>query len=49
MAKKAYRHLRPGHYVFKVRAVDILGVDAAPAKRRFAIKHPPSARHRHRR
>jgi hypothetical protein len=36
---KAYKHLRPGHYVFRVRAIDILGADANPAKRDFRLKH----------
>lgn len=47
-ARKTYKHLRRGRYIFRVRAVDILGVDAKPAVRRFAIKHPRSAKHRHR-
>jgi alpha-tubulin suppressor-like RCC1 family protein len=41
---KAYRHLRPGHYEFRVRALDMLGADANPAKRRFVIKHPKPRR-----
>jgi alpha-tubulin suppressor-like RCC1 family protein len=36
--QKAYKRLRPGRYTFKVRALDILGADAAPATRRFKIK-----------
>ena len=35
---KPYRHLKPGKYTFKVRALDIIGADAKPAKRVFAIK-----------
>jgi alpha-tubulin suppressor-like RCC1 family protein len=38
-APKAYKHLGPGHYAFRVRALDILGSDANPAKRPFVIKH----------
>ena len=37
---KAYKNLKPGSYTFKVRALDILGADAKPAKRAFKI-HPP--------
>jgi alpha-tubulin suppressor-like RCC1 family protein len=33
-----YRHLLPGHYVFKVRALDIVGPDRVPASRSFTIK-----------
>jgi hypothetical protein len=40
----AYKHLRPGRYTFKVRALDILGADANPALKRFAIKPPHRAR-----
>ena len=36
---KRYRHLRPGKYTFKVRALDILGSDATPAIRKFRFKH----------
>ena len=36
---QVYKHLRPGHYTFMVRALDILGADANPAKRRFLVKH----------
>jgi hypothetical protein len=35
---KTYKHLAPGRYAFKVRALDILGADAKPAIKRFAIK-----------
>lgn len=38
-ASETYKHLRPGHYVFKVRALDILGADANPAMKRFLVKH----------
>lgn len=34
---RAYRHLRPGHYVFRVRAQGPGGSDATPARRRFRI------------
>jgi alpha-tubulin suppressor-like RCC1 family protein len=42
---KAYKHLRPGGYTFKVRALDILGADANPASRKFRIK-PPKKHHK---
>ena len=35
---KAYKHLKPGKYRFKVRALNILGADAKPAIKRFKIK-----------
>jgi alpha-tubulin suppressor-like RCC1 family protein len=35
---KVYKHLRPGKYTFKVRAVDILGVDAHPAVKKFRVR-----------
>lgn len=35
---RRYRHLKPGRYVFRVRALDILGADANPAKRKFKLK-----------
>ena len=41
----AYKHLRPGAYTFKVRALDILGADAMPAVRHFKIK--PVKRKKH--
>lgn len=37
-APKRYRHLAGGRYTFRVRALDILGADAAPATKRFSIK-----------
>ncbi len=37
---KIYKNLKPGKYTFQVRAVDVLGADAKPAKRAFNI-HPP--------
>ena len=37
---RRYRHLKPGRYVFRVRALDILGADANPAKRKFKLKKP---------
>jgi hypothetical protein len=37
---RRYRHLKPGRYVFRVRALDILGADASPAKRKFKLKKP---------
>jgi alpha-tubulin suppressor-like RCC1 family protein len=35
---RRYRHLKPGRYVFRVRALDILGADANPATRKFKLK-----------
>lgn len=35
---RRYRHLQPGRYVFRVRALDILGADANPATRKFKLK-----------
>jgi hypothetical protein len=43
---RKYKHLRPGKYTFKVRALDILGADAHPAVKKFTIKKP---RPRHKR
>lgn len=37
---KTYKNLKPGKYTFKVRAVNILGVDAKPAKRKFKVRAP---------
>lgn len=37
---KTYKHLKPGRFTFKVRALDILGADAKPAKRAFRLKPP---------
>jgi hypothetical protein len=37
---RRYRHLKPGRYVFQVRALDILGADANPAMRQFKLKKP---------
>ncbi len=37
---KIYKNLKPGKYTFQVRALDVLGADAKPAKRVFNI-HPP--------
>ncbi len=39
-SSKVYKHLGPGRYTFKVRALDILGADANPATRKFKIKPP---------
>lgn len=35
---KAYRHLRPGHYIFSVRALGAGGIDLTPARRNFTIR-----------
>jgi alpha-tubulin suppressor-like RCC1 family protein len=35
---KSYKHLQPGKYTFKVRALDSIGADAKPAKRVFQIR-----------
>jgi hypothetical protein len=43
---KSYRHLKPGRYTFKVRALDILGADAHPAKKQFRVKPAPRKRKR---
>ncbi len=43
---KAYKHLVPGRYTFKVRALDILGADANPANRKFRIKPPKHHKHK---
>jgi hypothetical protein len=43
---KAYTGLRPGKYTFEVRALDILGADASPAKRVFKIKAAKKKRKR---
>jgi alpha-tubulin suppressor-like RCC1 family protein len=45
-APKVYKHLGPGHYTFKVRALDILGADAVPAVKHFKIK-PPHKKAKH--
>lgn len=45
-APKIYKHLGPGNYTFKVRALDILGADAAPAVKHFKIK-PPHKKAKH--
>ena len=37
-APRAFKHLRPGRYTFKVRALDVLGADAHPATRHFTIR-----------
>lgn len=37
-SRRSYSHLKPGRYTFKVRALDILGADANPALKRFAVK-----------
>lgn len=43
-AHKVYKHLRPGRYLLQVRALDILGADEHPARRRFALKAVPRSR-----
>ena len=35
---KSYKHLKPGHYAFSVRAVDQHGFDLTPARRWFKIR-----------
>lgn len=35
---KTYKKLKPGKYTFKVRALNILGADAKPAKRVFKVR-----------
>jgi hypothetical protein len=41
---RRYRHLKPGGYAFRVRALDILGADANPAQRKFKLKKPKPRR-----
>jgi alpha-tubulin suppressor-like RCC1 family protein len=41
---RRYKHLKPGRYVFRVRALDILGADGNPAKRKFKLKKPRAPR-----
>ncbi len=41
---RSYRHLKPGRYVFRVPALDILGADAVPAKKTFKLKMPRKPR-----
>ena len=36
-APKRYKHLKPGRYTFEVRALDILGADPVPARKKFKI------------
>ena len=43
---RTYKHLRPGAYSFRVRALDILGADANPAQRKFKIKPPKPHKHK---
>jgi hypothetical protein len=38
---RRYRHLKPGRYEFRVRALDILGADANPAEMKFKLRKPP--------
>ena len=45
-APKSYKHLKPGRYTFKVRALDILGADAHPAKKQFRVRPAPRNRKR---
>jgi len=44
---KKYKKLKPGKYIFGVRALDILGADATPAVKKFRIKRP-KPRHKRR-
>jgi hypothetical protein len=39
VSPKAYRHLRPGRYLFSVRAIGPGGSDPTPATRRFRVSH----------
>jgi hypothetical protein len=41
---RRYRHLKPGRYEFRVRALDILGADANPAEKNFRLKKPRTKR-----
>jgi predicted phage tail protein len=35
---RRYKRLKPGRYVFRVRALNVLGTEAVPAKRKFKLK-----------
>jgi alpha-tubulin suppressor-like RCC1 family protein len=41
---KTYKHLKPGKYTFKVRALNSLGSDALPAQKKFKLKKPGKKR-----
>jgi hypothetical protein len=43
---RRYKNLKPGRYVFRVRALDIFGADANPAKRKFKLRKPKKSRKR---
>jgi hypothetical protein len=42
---KTYKHLKPGDYIFRVRALDILGHDATPAVSKFKVKASKKKHH----
>jgi hypothetical protein len=39
-APRRFKHLKPGRYAFRVRALDVFGADAKPALRRFKLRKP---------
>jgi hypothetical protein len=41
---RRYKNLKSGRYVFRVRALDIFGADANPAKRKFKLRKPKKRR-----
>jgi hypothetical protein len=46
-APRRFRHLKPGRYTFRVRALDILGADANPATKSFRLRKPRPRKLRH--
>jgi hypothetical protein len=44
---RRFRHLKPGRYRFRVRALDILGADANPAAKKFRLRKPRPRKQRH--
>jgi hypothetical protein len=45
-APRRFKHLKPGRYAFRVRALDVFGADAKPALRRFKLRKPRRLHHR---
>ncbi len=41
---KTFKHLKPGAYTFRVRALNSLGSDARPAQKKFKLKKPGKKR-----
>jgi hypothetical protein len=46
-APRRFRHLKPGRYTFRVRALDILGADANPAIKKFRLRKPRPRKQKH--